>query len=132
GGGTLQINVVNAGGGPVPGASVQIVNSATSPSVNVTTFSDAFGTVFLPGAATSSQYQIYVSKSGYSSAQTYAHDQVNVNPTPGYLTVSGNQTTTSTFAIDLLSHLTVRTYSPIETDVFSDLFANASNLATQN
>ena len=131
GGGTLKIVVVNSTGGVVSGASVQIINTSTAPNVNLTTFSDATGIVYLPGAATSSQYQVYVTKAGYSSAQTYLRDATNQNPTPGYLTVSKDQTTTSTFAIDTLSTLTMHTYSPIATTTYYDTFQTAGNLATQ-
>lgn len=128
GGGTLKVVVVNAAGAAVPGASVRIVNSSISPSVNLTTFSDSTGIVYLPGAATSSQYQIYVSKEGYSSAQTYLRDTTNQNPSPGYMTIATNLTTTGTFAIDLLSALTIHTFSPIATTTFSDTFANSGAL----
>lgn len=129
GGGTLKIVVVNASGVAVPGATVRIANTSTSPTVDVTTFSDSTGIVYLPGAATSSQYQIYVSKDGYSSAQTYLRDTTNQNPTPGYLTVAKDLTTTSTFAIDLLANLTMRTYTPIATTTFADSFSNSGTLA---
>jgi hypothetical protein len=131
GGGTLSIHVVNATGGNVSGASVQIINASTSPTINFTTFSDTSGIALIGGAATSSQYQIYVSQTGYSSAQTYARTSQNVNPTPGYLTVVQNQTTSSTFAIDQLAALTLSTFSPATTTIFSDLFNNSSNLASQ-
>jgi hypothetical protein len=131
GGGTLSIHVVNAAGANVSGASVQIIDASTTPAVNFTTFSDINGLVLIGGAATSSQYQIYVSNTGYSSAQTYARTGQNVNPTPGYLTVAKNQTTSATFAIDKLASLTLSTFSPATTTVFSDSFANASNLASQ-
>jgi hypothetical protein len=131
GGGTLKIVVVNASGAAVPGATVRIVNASSSPSVDVTTFSDSTGIVYLPGAATSSQYQVYVSNTGYSSAQTYVRDATNQNPTPGYLTVSKDQTTTSTFAIDVLASLTIHTYAPVATTTFYDPFADASNLSSQ-
>lgn len=128
GGGTLRVNVVNATGLAVSGANVRIVNAATSPTIDVTTFTDTLGIVDLPGAPTSTQYQIYASKTGYSSAQTYARDATNQNPTPGYLTVAANQTTSSTFAIDLLSSLTLRTFSPVRSNAFVDLFDDASKL----
>ncbi len=129
-GGTLQVLVVNSTGSPVSGATVHIVNASTSPTVDLTTFSDSTGTVYLPGAATSTQYQVTVSKSGYSTAQTYLRDSTNQNPTPGYLTVVKNQTTSSTFAIDVLGALTLRTYLPIATSTFSDSFADGSKLAS--
>ncbi|MBP6868610.1 MAG: carboxypeptidase regulatory-like domain-containing protein [Candidatus Pacebacteria bacterium] len=128
GGGTLRINVIDAGGLPVSGASVRIVNASTAPTVDVTTFSSDIGVVYLPGAATSSEYQVYVSKSGYSSAQTYTRDATNQNPNPGYLTVAKDQTTTGTFSIDVLSAVTMRTYSPIQTATTTDTFASSASL----
>jgi hypothetical protein len=110
---------------------VDITNPSLSPSVDLTAFTNASGIVYLPGAATSTDYRVSVSKSGYSSAQTYARDATNQNPTPGYLTVVANQTTTGTFAIDLLSSFTLRTYSPIATSTWSDSFNDATKLASQ-
>lgn len=132
GGGTLKINVVNAVGAGVPGASVTIVNTAVSPPVNTALYANDSGIVYLPGAATSSQYQIAVTKNGYSSAQTYARDSTNANPDPGFLTVVKDQTTTGTFAIDLLGTLVLNTFSPIATSTFADAFADASKLASMS
>lgn len=132
GGGTLVINVVNASGAPVQGASVQILNAATVPTVNVTTFTNAAGMVSLPGAATSTSYQVLVSRSGFSSAQTYARDTTNQNPNPGYLTVVKSQTTTQTFAIDALASLAISTFSPITTSTFTDTFADSTKLLTMS
>ncbi len=130
GGGTLQISVVNAVGAPVSGATVTITNASTTPSVNLTTFSDSNGSVSLPGAATSTQYDVVVTKAGYSTAQTYLRDSNNQNPSPGYLTVVQNTTTAATFAIDQLGLLTINTYSPVATSTFSDAFADSSKLST--
>lgn len=129
GGGTLKIKAVNAAGAGVAGATVRIVNASTNPNIDLTTFSDASGVVFLPGAATSTEYQVYVSKNGYSSAQTYARDATNQNPSPGYLTVVKDQTTTGTFAIDLLSTLTIKTFLPISSSTFVDAFSSDTNVA---
>ncbi len=129
GGGTLQLNVVNATGAAVPGATIHIINVNTSPTVDLSTFSNASGIAYLPGAATSTSYQIVVTKNGYSSAQTYARTTNNQNPSPGYLTVVKNQTTTGTFAIDLLASLALYTYSPPAPGTFSDTFTNESLLA---
>lgn len=130
GGGTLKIVVVNALGVAVPGASVRIQDASTSPTINLTTFSDSDGLVFLPGAPTSTQYQVLVTKNGYSSAQTYTRDSTNQNPTPGFLTVVKDQTTTATFAIDLLSTLNISTFSPIATSTWNDAFSNSSQMAS--
>lgn len=132
GGGTLSLHVVNASGGNVGGATIHIVNASTSPAIDFTTFTDTNGFAVIGGAATSSEYQIYVSSSGYSSAQTYARSGQNVNPTPGYLTVAKDQTTSATFAIDQLASLALSTFSPAVTTAFSDTFSNTSNVANQN
>ena len=132
GGGTLRLEVVDSQGAPVSGATVRVVNASTNPTVDVTTFSDITGTVLFSGAATSTEYEVYVSKSGYSSAQTYARDGTNQNPTPGYLTVAEAQTTTGTFTIDLLGTIVVSTFSPPTPGVWSDPFADTSLLASQN
>lgn len=113
-GGTLRIGVVSAAGLPISGASVRVQNDSVSPSVDVTTFSDITGTVLFSGAPTSTDYHIEVTKSGYSSTQTYARDATNQNPAPGYLTVALNQTTTADFAIDQLASFTLQTLSPIQ------------------
>ena len=131
GGGTLSLHVVGAYGANLGDAIVHIVNTATNPTVDLSTFTDTSGFVLLGGVATSSQYQIFVSRSGYSSAQTYARTAQNVNPTPGYLTVAKDQTTPGTFQIDLLATLTLMSFSPATTTMFSDSFADTSKLASQ-
>lgn len=130
-GGALSLHVVDALGADMVGATVQIVNSVISPEVNFSTFTNASGLATIGGAATSSQYQIFVSRTGYSSSQTYARTASNINPTPGYLTVIKNMTTSSTFAIDRLASLTLTSFSPAVTNTFSDEFDDASNLAVQ-
>ena len=131
GGGTLSLSVVNASGAGLGGASVHVVNTSTSPSVDFTTFTNTAGLVTIDGAATSSEYQIYVSRTGYSSAQTYPRSAQNVNPTPGYLTVVKNKTTSATFAIDQLASLTLSSVSAAVTSTWSDAFANTAYLANQ-
>lgn len=126
GGGTLRINTVNALGAPVPGAGVRIQNSTVSPAIDFTTFADLTGAVLLPGAPASPNYRITVSKDGYSTAETYVRDATNQNPTPGYLTVAQNQTTSSTFSIDVLAQLVIHTFSPIRASSTVDTFANSS------
>lgn len=131
-GGTLKVIVVNAVGTPVSGATVRVVNSSITPAVDLTTFSDVSGIVLLGGAATSTEYQIFISKGGYSSTQTYLRDATNQNPNPGYLTVVKNQTTASTFAIDLLSNVTLSTYFPIAATSTTDSFNDSSKIVSQS
>lgn len=129
GGGTLSIHVVDASGTGLADATVHIVNSTVSPAVDFSTFSNASGYAIIGGAATSSDYQIYVSKAGYSSAQTYARTGTNVNPTPGYLTVAKDQTTSATFSIDRLAALTLESFSPATTTTFTDTFSGTGGIA---
>src|SRR5262249_41335067 len=71
--GALYIRVFNANGQPVSGASVQIQNSSLNPALNVTRTSDSSGYVLEVGLPASvNGYNITVTKSGYSSDQTYA------------------------------------------------------------
>jgi hypothetical protein len=127
GGGTLTMQVVNAAGAGVPGATVALTNAAAG--VNLSAFTDDTGMLSFPGAPKATGYHVVVTKDGYSSAQTYDAVSPNRNPNPGNLTVSKNQTTTGTFAIDLLSTLALATYSPAATSTFTDLFNDSSKLA---
>lgn len=132
GGGTLAVDVVDAIGSPVSNATVHITNPSTDPTVDLTTYSNTNGRVYLPGAATSSDYRVTVSKSGYSTAQTYERNATNANPTPGYLTVAKDETTTQTFAIDQMATIHIAAFSPVATSTFSDPFADSSKLATMS
>lgn len=130
GGGTLRVSVVDALGAPVPGAQVRVRNTALSPSVDFSTFSDFAGIAFVGGAPASADYRVEISKTGYSSAGTYERTAENANPTPGWLTVIGGSTTSGTFAIDLLAPFTLSTFSPIRPAQFLDSFTDGSGLAT--
>jgi hypothetical protein len=129
-GGTLKIKAIDSLGATVSSAQVHIQNSSTNPPIDVTTFTNTNGVVFLPGAPTTTGYRITVSKSGYSTAETYDQDASNVNPNPGHLTVAEGATTQGTFAIDVLSSLRVRTFSPLEEFIFSDTFLDDLGIST--
>ncbi len=109
-GGELQISVINAVGQPVAGASVQITNTSISPSINVTRTTDANGNWDEAGLPDSvNGYHIVVTKSGYSIDQTYPITPQNPNPVKPDATISNGQITQVSFAIDLLSNLTIET-----------------------
>lgn len=129
GGGTLRVNVIDASGVPVTGASVRVVNDSTSPLIDTTAYTNVSGEVIFPGAPAASEYEITVSKSGYSTAGTYDATAGNPNPNPAHLTILTGNTTSATFAIDLLAQKTVYTFEPVEEEVFEDSFADTSNLA---
>jgi len=130
GGGTLKVQVFDAFAAPISGASVRVVNTSGTSTVDVTTFTNALGFVLFPGTPSGSGYQITVTKSGYSSAQTYSVSAGNPNPSPGHLSIATSQTTSSSFAIDRLSTLTVSTLKPIEEATWSDTFTDASGLGS--
>lgn len=108
-GGTLTLNVVDAQSAAVANAQISILNTGANPDINLTTYSDANGQAIFVGATTTGTYEVTVTKSGYSSAQTYSASPANPSPTPGHLAVLNNQTTSATFAVDVLSSKTVVT-----------------------
>jgi hypothetical protein len=131
-GGTLTIIVVDAGDAPLSNAQIRIVNTSVSPNINITTFSGNDGTISFIGAPAASNYEITVTKSGYSTAQTYAATVANPNPTPRHLTVTNDQTTSSTFAIDVLGSKTIRVFKQVVVVTWNDTFNNSSLIATSS
>lgn len=128
GGGTLVVNVVNASGVVVPDASVTIRNTSVSPNINISTYSNSTGAANFPGAPVSSAYQVTATKAGYSTDQTYLVTATNTNPTPGTLTVISDRTTSSTFRIDLLADLAVRSFTEVRAATWTDSFVDMSQI----
>ncbi|MDO8561216.1 MAG: carboxypeptidase regulatory-like domain-containing protein [bacterium] len=128
--GTLAISVLNAALQPVSNAQVHVVNTTTTPGIDLTTFTNTLGNVSLVGAPVATGYQVTVTKTGYSTDQTYNPTAENTNPTPGPFTVSNNQTTSGTFKIDLVSILTITTFSR-STDTWEDSFSDESKINAQ-
>lgn len=122
GGGTLRVQVYDALSQPLSGATVHILNTTGSTTIDITTYTNAEGFVAFPGTPVGTGYAITVSKAGYSSAQTYASSVQNPNPTPGHLSVADAQTTSVSFFIDRLASLAVRTLKPIEEKTWEDEF----------
>jgi len=109
-GGAIAIQVINAQGQPVNGASIHIVNTALTPDILLDRTSDSSGNwneVGLPASVNG--YHIVVTKSGYSTDQTYPITQANPNPVKPDVTVLNGQVTQVTFTIDLLSTLIIKT-----------------------
>lgn len=128
--GTLAINVANASSQPVLNAQVTVVNPSTSPAINLTTYTDASGTASVIGAPVASGYQVSVTKTGYSTAQTYSSSAGNTNPTPANLTVTNGNTTSISFAIDALGTKTIQTFNAIASAIFSDPYSDTSKIAS--
>lgn len=130
GGGTLSLLVFDATGSAVSDATVRITNFTGTSTVDVTTYTNTAGVVQFPGTLAATGYQIFVSKSGYSSAQTYTASSGNPNPNPGNLSVSANQTTSASFAIDHTASYLLRTWKPILAATTTDAFSSSSALAS--
>jgi len=107
-GGALYIKVFDSVGQPIPYATVHITNSTTS--INLTRITDANGhwiEVAVPNSNNS--YHTVVTKSGYSTDQTYPITTQNPNPTKPDSTVSNGEVTMVSFSVDKVSSLTLRT-----------------------
>src|SRR3989344_2501486 len=128
-GGILTMYVVNAAAEPVFDAQMDIINTETSPAINIRTYTNSEGAVSFIGAPAASNYQITVSRPGYSTDQTYPVTVENPNPNPRHLTVADNETTSYTFAIDLVSTKTVETYKAMETSTWEDTFTDDTKIA---
>lgn len=115
GNGALVIKAIDASGNPIVDAIVSIVNNAISPAINLTDVTDASGVLTLVDAPPSTEnYQISVSKSGYSTDKSYTpHAVGNPNPLKPHLTVVANTVTQSTYAIDRTGTITVSGQSPM-------------------
>ncbi|MCD6271054.1 prepilin-type N-terminal cleavage/methylation domain-containing protein, partial [bacterium] len=126
GGGTLLITVLNASGEPVSQAEVRVKNDQVSPSIDATYLTDDYGNLLLPGAPTSTEaYQVWVTKSGYSTQRTYSRTEI-ANPIKPHLSVYEGELTEASFAIDLLSTLSIETRAQ---ESFDDDFNNFSKVS---
>ena len=129
GGGTLIVNVLDAVGVPVASADVHIENNILNPVVSVDTFTNISGQVLFPGSPAGSSYEVTVTKSGYSTAKTYASDISNPNPSPGHMSVIEGQTNALTLQIDVFGSKTVKTYEQIKSVEWKDVFNDTSNIS---
>jgi prepilin-type N-terminal cleavage/methylation domain-containing protein len=129
GGGTLTVNVFDATALPVSGAEVHIYNDTTTTTINTSRFTNVDGVVMFSGAPAAANYQITVTKLGYSTDQTYTATTSNPNPVTSHVAVLEGNVSTMNFQIAELSDLLVRTVGPSTDGDFEDLFANADNIA---
>ncbi len=113
--GALMIHVFDAVGQPVPYATINILNTALTPDINLTRTTDSNGywvEVGLPDSNNS--YDITATKTGYSTDSTYPIvNGTNPSPTKPDATISNGQVTQVSFSIDLLSNLTFTAVNPV-------------------
>lgn len=107
--GILRVKVLNANGQAVEDASVHITNTTVSPGVDITTTTDSSGYVVIPKLPPDSghDYQITVTKSGYSSDQTYADPAGAQTPVLINPNILVQQISDLTFSIDIPGTLNI-------------------------
>ena len=128
-GGTLEVRVLNALATAVPQASVRIQNATTVPPIDVSVSTNDGGFASFPGTPEASNYEIHVSKTGYSSAQTYSVTQQNPSPSPGNVSVVDQTTSTMTLFIDQVASLAFSTFEPAGDGLFLDQFDDQTKLS---
>jgi type II secretory pathway pseudopilin PulG len=132
GGGTLTVNVFDAEVQPIAGASVRVINTTVSPAIDTTRLTNVNGVAMFSGAPAGAGYGITVTKTGYSTDQTYVATTSNPNPVTLPVAVVEAEVSTMNFQIDELSDLTVRTIGEPTTSEFEDQFADATQITSQS
>ena len=108
--GAIFVNVFDANGNPVQGATVHIENTDLNPDVVIDDITNAQGRLDIVDVPPSlGNYHLTVSKSGYSSEQTYPIGGSVANPLKPNATVLTQQVSQVSFAIDRVSSLNVST-----------------------
>ena len=106
--GTLAIRVLDASGGPVREAEVQVSNPGIIPDIINTT--DNAGNLLLPSLPPAeNSYHVAVTKAGYTDDFTIAPSPQNPNPTRPDTSVVAEQVTPLTFFIGKVSEITLIT-----------------------
>lgn len=130
GGGTLTVNVFDASVQPVSGAAVRVYNNTTTTTIDTTRYTNNAGVAMFSGAPAAANYQITVTKTGFSTDKTYIATTSNPNPITSPVAVLAGAVSTMNFQIDALSSLLVRTVEPATTGFFSDTFDTMGLIAT--
>ncbi len=110
--GSLFVRVIDSGGLPVPSANVRVYNGSSVPVVNINDSTTLTGMLQLVGAPPAvGSYEIAVSKTGYSSEQTYGAP-TTTNPVKPHATVAIQAVTQLTFMIDRTATLDFSSVTP--------------------
>ncbi len=108
--GALYLRAIDANGQPVSGANFHIESLTQTPNIILDRTSDAGGNwieVGLPASVNG--YRITTTKTGYSTDATVPISVANPNPVKPDSTIVNGVVTQVTFAIDLVSNLTIKT-----------------------
>lgn len=129
GGGTLTVNVFDAGVLPVAGAEVRVYNNTTTTTINTIRYTNIAGIATFAGTPAAANYEITVTKPDYSIDKTYSATTSNPSPVTPHVAVLESTVSTMNFQIDELSNLLVRTVGPSVDASFSDSFDDATQVA---
>ncbi len=132
GGGTLKVKVFDSNGLAVSQANVNITNASVTPAIDLNLTTNDDGEIILPGTPTSTEYMITVTKSGYSTDRTYQATSTNSHPVRPPVTVLEGQLTEVSFSIDLVSTLTVNTYTQSSLPISWQINKSATTSAQVN
>ena len=130
GGGTIRVNVTDANVVPVGSASVRLVNTSGTTTIDVTKLTDSTGSVLFGGAPAGSGYQVFVSRAGDSSEQTYEATTTNPNPVLQPISLLAADISTVNVQIDTLSSVTLHLLSDRVEASSTQSFASSTDLAS--
>ncbi len=130
GGGTIRVNVTDANVLPVNGASVRLLNTTGTSTVDVTKSTDATGAVLFGGAPAGSNYEIFVTRPGYSSVQTHYATTSLPNPTLLPISLLAADISTVDVQIDALSVVDVTLLTSQVEQVVTLDFASSTDIAS--
>jgi len=111
--GALFVSVIDANGNPVKGANIHVAYTATTSPIiidDTTNNSGILQIVDVPPAIKA--YSVSVSKTGYSSDQTYTANVSNPTPVKEPATIATQQLTQANFSIDKVSSLSIKSVTP--------------------
>jgi prepilin-type N-terminal cleavage/methylation domain-containing protein len=111
--GALFVSAIDAGGNPVKDAAVHVSYATTSPIIIDDTTNNAGMLQIVDVPPASNAYNITVSKTGYSTDQTYVASSTNPTPSKPPATVAVQQLTAVSFSIDKVSTLSVQSVTPL-------------------
>jgi len=126
-GGILSISVFDAQNEMVPSPLIEVFNPSTGLLVDSATPFD--GKHDFPLAT--STYRVITSKYGYSTERTYGIDEIAIPKKPNPTVLEGKAPEIY-FSIDILSSLSIETFSPWGTDYFSDSFSDESKISEKS
>ena len=130
GGGTIRIEVYDRSFTPLPDAVVRLRNDTTTTTIDVTQNTNIDGRSVFPGAPSASQYEVIVTRPGFSTDQTRRPTSTLPNPDTQPFTVVEGETTILSFQIDRTSDLLVRTFAPAVTTAVADDFTVPTTVAS--